>query len=294
MSEFKPLLADEVDLDNVDYDNTWVSAKYDGIRAFVRDGVVLSRKLKPIPNQHVQNLFKQYEYLDGEMIVGEPNAKSVYQDTYSGVMSKAGEPDVRFFAFDHIQDPNEEYHARYAKVQTAALNQPLIQVVQQHGIQNAMDLLEIEQWYLDKGYEGLMLRAIRGTNSRYKFGRSTTKQGTLLKLKRFTDAEAQVIGFQEEMFNGNEATKDELGNTKRSSHAENKVGKGSLGALLCITHGGVMFNVGTGFTAAQRKEFWDKQDSLLGLIVKYKSFAIGVVDAPRFPVFLGWRDPIDM
>ena len=53
---------------------------------------------------------------------------------------------------------------------------------------------------LDDGYEGLMLRAPDGP---YKFGRSTVKENTLLKVKNFLDDEAEVIGFKEQTTNTN-------------------------------------------------------------------------------------------
>jgi DNA ligase 1 len=139
----------------------------------------------------------------------------------------------------------------------------------------------------------VMLRHRSGPKSRYKFGRSTAKEGTLLKLKRFTDDEAVIVGFEEELFNGNAAVVDELGHTKRSSHQENMVGKGRLGAMVCKTRDGVEFRIGTGFVASQRQELWDTRSSLVGKLVKYKHFPIGAKTAPRFPVFLGFRSEID-
>ncbi len=160
-----------------------------------------------------------------------------------------------------------------------------------------LDAYEARQ--LEKGYEGLILRS---PDSPYKYGRSTVKEGYLLKVKRFTDGEAEVIGFEERMHNGNEATTDELGRTKRSSHAEGKTGRGDLGAFLVRDlKSGVEFSVGTGFTDEQRKDIWLQIQNpvpgtpdILGSIIKYKSFLIGVKDAPRFPVFLAFRNPDDM
>jgi DNA ligase-1 len=120
------------------------------------------------------------------------------------------------------------------------------------------------------------------------------KEGILGKLKCFTDAEYEVVGFQERMHNGNEATVNALGHTERSSHKENKIGRGDLGALVCRTADGLEFNVGTGFDDQLRRWIWDNRENLHGKLVKVKSFLIGVKDAPRFPVFLGFRDPIDM
>lgn len=293
---FAPLLAKPVEWKYLDYSNLWVSKKLDGIRAIMINGVMVSRKLLPIPNKHVQELFSSYpelEGFDGELIVGEANASDVYSKTYSGVMSVAGVPALTFHVFDHISNPCDEYFVRMKRLQERS--HQWVEVVPQHGVENQQDVLDLEKMYLDDGYEGIMLRAHSGPTSFYKYGRSTAKECTLLKLKRFSDAEAVITGFEEQMFNGNVATKDELGRTKRSSHAENKTGKGTLGALVCRDiESGVQFNIGTGFDDSVKQDIWDRRSYLEGSIVKYKSFKIGVKDAPRFPVYLGLRSAIDM
>jgi DNA ligase-1 len=120
------------------------------------------------------------------------------------------------------------------------------------------------------------------------------KEGALIKVKQFTDDEATVIGFEEEFENLNEATVNALGHTERSSHQANKRGKGTLGALVCVTKDGAEFRIGTGFKRDERQALWDRRDTLPGSTVKFKSFLIGVKVAPRFPTFLGFRDSIDM
>jgi hypothetical protein len=74
---------------------------------------------------------------------------------------------------------------------------------------------------------------LRDPNGPYKFGRSTRKEGYLLKLKRFCDSEAEVIGVVELMHNGNEAKTNALGRTERSTRKAGKTGMGVLGALAC-------------------------------------------------------------
>ena len=59
-------------------------------------------------------------------------------------------------------------------------------------------------------------------------------------------------------------------------------------------HTGVEFSIGSGFTEEQRREIWNKQVELIGSIVKYKYFEVGVKDKPRFPIFLGFRDKRDI
>ena len=292
MTTFKPLLAAAADFKLLNFNRVvWLSAKLDGIRAIVKDGVVLSRSLKPIPNKHVQALFgvPALNGYDEELIVGEPHSPTCYRDTNSGVMSVEGEPKVTFYVFDRWDMPELEYADRYRLVESIG---PRVEIVPQHPVDGIRDVAALEEQHLALGYEGVMLRYSTGLGSYYKYGRSTAREGTLLKVKRFTDAEAVVIGVEEEMANMNEATTNALGRTERSSHAENKVGKGRLGALICQTPEGITFRIGTGFDAADRESLWGA--ALEGRFVKYKHFDVGAKTAPRFPVFLGWRDPVDM
>jgi DNA ligase-1 len=49
------------------------------------------------------------------------------------------------------------------------------------------------------------------------------------------------------------------------------------------------FKIGTGFDDATRHLLWAQRDELFGRIVKFKSMLHGTLDAPRHPVFLGFR-----
>ena len=286
---FRPLLASPVDWALLTYDDLLLSPKLDGIRAIVRNGVVVSRSLKPIPNKHVQRLFGHLEHYDGELICGEPNAHDVYRKTNSAVMSVNGEPEITFYAFDHISEPDADYLTRYEKLEES----DNVVVLTQHGVASREEVHRLETIYLDQGYEGVMLRKARGTLSKYKFGRATAKSCTLLKAKNFSDSEAVIVGFEELMKNGNEATTDALGHTVRSAHQANLIPMGTLGAIVCETSEGVEFKIGSGFDAATRQEIWDKRGNLFGRLVKFKHFEVGQKEAPRFPIFLGLRDEID-
>jgi DNA ligase-1 len=150
----------------------------------------------------------------------------------------------------------------------------------------ALDAYEAE--CLQQAYEGVMVRTPGG---RYKAGRSTVKEALLLKVKRFVDAEAVVVGVEELQHNDNEAVRDALGHSKRSSHQAGKTGAGVLGAMVVRDRHGIVFKIGTGFTAAMRAELW-RQD-LTGRLAKYKYQSVGTKVAPRHPVFIGFRDPAD-
>lgn len=270
-----------------------LSPKLDGIRCLIIDGVAVGRSLKPLPNKFVQKLFGRPELngLDGELIVGLPTAKDVFQQTSSGIMSIEGEPEVMFHVFDDFTETGgfqRRLHTAQRRIKKAKCCTP----VDHHLVGSADQLNSWEEDYLALGYEGVMLRSLDGP---YKHGRSTAKEGYLLKVKRFEDAEARVIGFSELMHNANEAKRNELGHLERSSHKAGKVGKQVLGALLVKDlKTGVEFDIGIGFTAEQRQLLWVQGDNLMGKVVKYKSQPTGVKEKPRFPVFLGFRDKVDM
>ena len=292
-ADFKPMLACDHDPEFLKFPY-YASPKLDGVRATVMNGKVYARSKKLIPNAQVQYLFghQAYNGLDGELIVGAPNAPDTYRNTVSGVMAKDKMPNVTFNVFDHVEHAAQGWKHRFtiAKGIACRAGAPALTFLPHVPIADAEQLDKYEAFCLDQGYEGVMLRSPDGL---YKHGRATAREGTLLKVKRFSDSEAEVLEVIEEMHNGNEATTSELGRTKRSSHKENKTGKGRMGALRVrdLTTG-VEFNIGTGFTDSDKDWWWD--DSKLGLIVKYKSLLIGVKDRPRHPVYLGLRDARDM
>lgn len=283
---FKPQLACDYDPAKLRHP-CWASFKLDGLRAVVRDGVVYSRSNKPIPNKHVQAKFKHLEHFDGELIVGNPCSTTVFRDTTSIVMSHdKPADDVNFYVFDHIGEMKKPYSARVMSIRGKGFT-----LLDQIPIENHEQLVEFEAQALEAGYEGLILR---DPAAPYKMGRSTVNEGYLLKVKSFSDFECAIVGFQERVRNDNPAVISELGRTKRSSHKDNKHGRGDLGALLLRTPDGIEFACGTGFTDDERSRIWSAQSAHLGKLAKIKYFSVGGYLAPRHPVWMGLRDPLDM
>lgn len=268
------------------------SPKLDGIRVLIIDGKVYSRNMKLIPNAFVQAELKGIsQHLDGEIIVGDPKADDCYRKTNSGVMSRDGEPDFTFWIFDNFAMP-DGFKDRLASIKeyVKASKRPRLRVVPHVLKKNVEELAEYEAQHLSAGYEGIM---VRGPYSLYKEGRSTLREGGLAKIKRFLDSEAVILGFDEQQHNGNVATKDELGRTKRSSHKAGKTGKGVMGALkVRDVYSGVEFDVGTGFSDAERADIWGNRESYAGKTIKYKFLPVGVKDKPRHPVYLGLRSDL--
>lgn len=295
---FKPMLATAIPTDQLSSLRfpLYASVKLDGIRATLQNGVLLSRSLKPIPNEYIQKAFRQMplEGADGELIFGDPAAKDCFRQTESIVMSDdkpAG--GIEYHIFDLKSDRG--FADRYLTLCDAfekLHNEFAITLVLQQYCYTVCEVTQFEEDALEVGYEGVMLRSPDGP---YKSGRATLRSQDLLKLKRFEDSEAEILGVQEEMENTNAEFTNELGRTARSSHKAGKVGKGTLGALLVRDlKTKVEFAIGTGFDAAARSALWSQRAELVGKLVKYKYFPTGSKDKPRFPVFLGFRDKRDM
>jgi DNA ligase-1 len=293
----RPMLAAKIkeDIEDLPYP-LYASPKIDGIRALTINGKLYSRTLKPIPNKYTQQYFAGLpEGLDGELVVGDPCDPNLMQQCMSGLMSFEGTPAVSFHLFDTFSNPSYPYWRRLEIIQAwqKSCGIPNLKIVEQTLIHTPETLLEYEAHQLRLGFEGVILRT---PTSRYKFGRSTFREAYLLKLKRYTDGEAVVVGFEELEHNLNEQERDELGYAKRSHQQAGKVPGGVLGALLCQDlETGQDVRLGTGFTAAERLHIWENQSSYLGLCVTYKHFAVtGVKDKRRQPVFKCFRDLRDV
>ena len=274
------------------------SPKIDGVRVLALNGVLYSRSMKPVRNKALIDKFLKSKYkdinFDGEITVVDKTDSNVYRITSSYVNSFDKEEDeshkfvINVFDILNVDNLDISYMDRLKSIPD--FDDPLFSKLEYKVCNNNKEVLEYEQYCLNAGYEGIM---IRSSNGKYKLGRSTLKEGIILKLKRFSDYEATIVGFVEEYKNLNEAKKNELGHTERSSAKDGLVPNGRLGALICKFND-IEFNIGSGFTYEERSEIWDNRESYIGKLVKFKCFEVGVKDAPRFPIFLGFRNPDDL
>lgn len=299
----------------------YATPKIDGIRALKINGEIVSRSFKPIKNDYIrQCLAGLPDDVDGELCAGsldnlgafhQVSAETInnlgtFQEAQHLVNSKSVvSEDWCYIIFDWVSNTlDDTYQYRYLQLikilHNILVNKELyptdeiltkICFLHPKRINSLEELVAYEKDCISKGYEGVMLRS---TDGPYKCGRATNKEAYMLKVKRFDDAEAKVVGFVELEHNNNEAEKDNFGRTKRSDKKEGKVGAGVLGKFILELPDGKLFGCGTGLSAEQRKEIWENQDNYLGKLVKYKYFAHGEKDLPRHPVFLGFRDLEDL
>lgn len=302
MSIQKPMLAGKVkSLTDLDYPII-ASPKLDGIRCVMisngKGGAsAVTRNWKYVPNIFVRSWLETNVPIgfDGELMVLAGNSMAEFSQVSSGIMSEEGEPDFYYAVFDYVKDSQSvPFVQRIKDLEAAAKTIPEshLKVVPQKTIKDAAELKAYLDHCLARGFEGVMVRA---PNSPYKSGRSTETEAYLLKIKLFDDDEAIVEGVTPLMHNDNVAKSDAFGNTERSSAKTGLVATDKLGAFsVRDIKTGIRFEIGTGFNDSQRREFWANQAKLVGKIVKYKHQGVGVNNAPRFPVFSGFRDPRDM
>lgn len=291
----KPMLAGRVEDINLLMYPVACTPKIDGIRCLIRPSIgPVTRNWKPIPNMGLRQLLRDLPPgLDGELV-----GTGTFQNTTSLVMSEYASGEVLYKVFDYVRmkgGMSLGYVSRTLELRR--LNLPTM--LESHAnriyvvkllpvmIDTPQELETYEGECLEAGYEGVMTRVPHG---RYKNGRSTWREQLLLKLKRFEESEALVIGFNEKMKNTNEATKDAFGYTERSSHKEGLIPQNTLGSLVVvdlITE--VAFSIGSGFDDDTRKKIWLNREEYLNKVCTYKHQPHGADVAPRFPIFKGWR-----
>jgi DNA ligase-1 len=195
----KPLLAGSFDPTKAVFPYI-ATPKIDGIRFLMVNGVAVSRTFKPIRNNYIQEKLQETfpDGIDGELTSGD-----TFQSSTSAVMSIDGSPKFKAWVFDYV-DPDDEtilpYHLRMLNMPTRRSDDFEIEYLLGTPVPDMEALDDLERDYLENGFEGVMLRSPYGT---YKFGRGTVKENILLKLKRFEDDEAILIGIDEKMSNQN-------------------------------------------------------------------------------------------
>lgn len=285
----KPLLAGKFDSEKAKFPYA-ATPKIDGIRFLMVGGAALTRSFKPIRNEYLQKILSSNlpEGIDGELTSG-----STFQEC-SSIMRIKGEPDFKVWIFDFVNPKGEvkPYKERMDELRKFEnFNIPSYEILFPKIVSNQEQIDQLMIKNLNAGYEGLMLRDPNGI---YKFGRSSVKENILLKVKEFMDDEAEIIAFREKMVNTNEGLKDNFGRTKRSSCQDGLKPSGTLGGFILRNSEGLEFSCGSGLNDALRDEIWKNQSKYLGKLVKYKYMSKGIKELPRHPVFIGFRDELDL
>lgn len=240
---------------DVDLTGWWISEKLDGVRAYWDGQRFISRQgnLFHAPDWFVEQL--PSTPLDGELWL----ARKSFQRTVS-IVRRQDKSDhwreltFRIFDAPSLDQPFEQ-RLQYLCELCSRLQLSYAAVMPQVPCRGIDHLREEMDRVEGLGGEGLMLREPR---SRYEAGRSST----LLKVKRFHDAEAQVV--------------EHLPGAGRH--------QGRLGALGVTLPDGTRFSVGTGFSDAQRAA-----PPAIGSTITFRYQELTDRGVPRFPSFLRVR-----
>lgn len=301
--QFRAFRACDVNLDKVKFP-TWVMPKIDGVRAVNPFGTLLTRTLSLMPNVYTRERFSESRHkgLDGELAAGLETDEDLCRKTTSATMSREGEPDVVWHVFDLCADAvaDMRYEDRYNMLKGWIQSQHEkgldlnIEVIGYRVVNNIEEFEAAEQEWLAMGYEGIIQR---DPNAKCKRGRATEREASFGRRKPYEDTEGLLLEVIEAQENLNEATVDAQGLTKRSSHQENKVGKGMAGPLIVRRlDTGEEVRIGPGkLTHAERVELWENKHLHVNVkIAKFRHMAYGVKDAPRQARFLSWRSKDDI
>jgi DNA ligase-1 len=321
MTLFRPMLADnkkisqeliQRHLDEVGF--LIMQPKIDGMRALIdADGIPRTRSGKEHKNKYLRRWAFEHPSLrglDGEVVSGHQMSADSFRDSMSGIRSEEGSPEFTFYAFDWFTDPHADqaYTVRHTAAGAVCSNLGLDQhgreglyharllLCPQREVRSLDEVNAHEEELLAAGWEGAMLRR---PDRPYKYNRSTNLGGNLIKLKRFDDDEAVIVGSFAWEQNNNEPTLDARGYTVRSSHQENRQAMDRLGGFNCelLRDRSIKFDIGVfrGWGHSDRERLWVDRDNLVGRVLKFKHQGYGGgYDKPRTPVGLGFRDIDDI
>jgi DNA ligase 1 len=258
VKEGPPLLLAERYEPSVNIKGWWMSEKLDGVRAYWDGKQLLSRLGNAfyVPDWFMEK-FPDFP-VDGELFGG----RKKFQRTVSIVRRQDKNElwkEITFLLFDAPAEKGP-FEERQKKCQDYVEQQkpPYVKWHEHQRCKDALHLKEMMDQMETLGGEGMMLRQ---PGSIYVAGRSST----LLKVKNFFDAEARVL--------------DHL--PGEGKH------KGRLGALLVEMPNKTRFEVGTGFSDAERES-----PPPFGSIITYRYQELSDGGVPRFPSYIGIRDDI--
>ena len=221
---------------------------------------------------------KQSYFLDGELIVTDRDSmpsKEAFKKTSKILRTEGAKLGITYNIFDLLSDYEWEhkegvrpYWCRREYLNGLSFCSDACQVVPV--LYEGVDVDEVYKHLISQvalGHEGVMVNTAEG---KYEFKRTKS----LLKVKAMSDVDLKVIGMNR------------------------GVGKyqNTLGSMI-VDYKGTEVGVGSGFSDAERDEIWLNHDAYIGktATIQYFEETTDTSGKPnlRFPVFKGWRNPID-
>lgn len=181
------------------YNDFYVSEKYDGYRAYLKDGVFRTREKltlqslrsfsEAISVKLSQCTSKKNIILDGELWFGRGTFHTHASSLNSKIVPDYILDTVIFKVFDYVSD--EPYHERYRNLKRLidCISMDSVSLVEQSKVKDREELYTMLKKVVDMGGEGLMLR---NKNQPYIHKRSNA----LLKLKPTKFKQMMIVGYK--------------------------------------------------------------------------------------------------
>lgn len=188
---FKPMLAQKVEDNVIDFSTAYVQRKYDGNRCIIgNDGSGI--KAYSRGSQFITSIDHILDSLDlepGTFIDGELYCHGVKLQTIASWIKRKQHDTLRlkFHAYDTIS--NKMFRDRFAdlKLALAGTDCRTVEIAPTYPLKDAADLQMHFNWFRADGYEGAI---VRHTTAGYEDGK---RSKSLLKVKAWHDAEFMVV-----------------------------------------------------------------------------------------------------
>lgn len=233
----------------------WMSEKLDGVRAYWNGKCFYSRLGNAFfaPSWFTQDL-PRHMHLDGELFGGRKKFQSTVSIVKTPEHALWNKVSYNVFDAPHLEKEPFEKRMKAVKEYFEKAKPKYAKIVE-HEKCTGTDQVDKElKRIIALGGEGLM---IRQPGSKYE----RTRSKTLLKIKKFHDAEAVVVGYE----------------PSKSNHS-------LTGALWVKMACGKQFKVGSGLSNKDRRNPPKK-----GTIITYKFQEYTNSGTPRFPSYVGIR-----
>jgi len=242
--------------DDIVIEHYWVSEKLDGVRGYWNGKQLISRQGNVFPAPAWFTADFPDQALDGELWI----ARGKFEEVTSIVRTQQGADErwrnISFMIFD-LPSSKETFTARLVIMEQLvnASHSPYLKMIKQEKITTHQALQKKMDEVVNGGGEGLMLHHI---NAYYQVKRSQD----LMKLKRYDDADAIVIGYV----------------PGKGKHL------GRMGSLIVKNSAGLTFKVGSGFSDIEREN-----PPNIGDTITYQYIGKTKNGIPRFTSYLRIR-----
>lgn len=183
--------------------------------------------------------FKNCE-LDGEVYVHGMKHSEIRSIVSRTVNLHSDYSKMEYHVFDIVNGDRQWKRVSELNWSFETVDSDTIKIIPSASITHIEDLQKYYEWYLDLGYEGII---IRDRNALYTRRKCTT----LLKLKPRVSETFEIVGYNEE-------------------HDLEGTPKGTFGSFICKTSEGQLFNAGSGPTKYQRYLLWKHRDHFVNTL----------------------------